>query len=110
MFPRASAAESGGVWGSAPSAPLVKQISAEEDLVNCCDVLERSLFLSVGMLFLLQCSLLSAESLRSYFDLMLSRNVTIRVSEEERAAQSGNRVFAQPRARACAVPKFRCLN
>ena len=100
LFPRASAAASGGVWGSAPRR-LVKLV---------CDVLKNvsssgcrhSWFPTAQSAIRGRCQLFVGFNSFSQFDHSCQ--------EEERAAQSNYRsVFSpQPVARACAVPKFSC--
>lgn len=71
LFPRASAAESGGVWGSAPKGALQKLV---------CGVLKN--VSSSGCRhswFFLQRSLLSAEGAKYLLSPIPSRNLTIRV-------------------------------
>ena len=98
LFPRASAAESGGVWGSAPRR-LAKLV---------CGVLKN--VSSSGCRhswFFLQRSLLSAEGAKYLLASIPSRNVTIRVRKRNEQLNLIIGVFSpQPVARACAVPKL----
>src|SRR6266513_1077761 len=83
LFPRASAAASGGVWGSAPSAQFVNRISAKGRFVN----LVVSVLRTSPLLWLQQSDGFSPTAhpaIRGrpepHFRRTLSRNLTIRVS------------------------------
>ena len=86
LFPRASAAASGGVWGSAPrrfcflNLRFVLFQNVSSSWLQCINDVSSSAFCY-------------PRKVPIFLTSTPSRNLTIRVMEEERAAQSKNRVY-----------------